>query len=152
MTDVPQARPDAARIGAEQAACLALRLEGHTYRDIANRLHLSIGTAFNRVRDAVDLEVSPKADELRALELARLDLYLTRLAPKITKGDDRAINTAVRISESRRRMLGLDQPVAVHATVHEVTQQDLELQEMIRAARARVALEEQQLRDELESP
>ncbi|ARX81535.1 hypothetical protein SMD44_00933 [Streptomyces alboflavus] len=52
-----------------------------------------------------------------------------------------------RNSESRRRLLGLDMPVKVDAQVTETTQQDLELQEMIRDARARVQLEEQQIVD-----
>lgn len=52
-----------------------------------------------------------------------------------------------RNSESRRRLLGLDMPVKVDAQVTETTQQDLELQEMIREARARVQLEEQQIVD-----
>ncbi|MFF4248635.1 hypothetical protein ACFYY2_29780 [Streptomyces sp. NPDC001822] len=142
MTDIPQAHSNDAIVGREQAACLELRLEGHSFRAIADQLGLSLGTAFTRVRDAISLEVNPLADELREIEVQRLDQYLARLAPKIRDGDDRAINTAVRISESRRRMLGLDRPVAIDARVTEVTQQDMELQEMIRAAKAKAALEE----------
>lgn len=142
MTDIPQAHSNDAVVGREQAACLQLRLEGHSFRAIADQLGLSLGTTYSRVRAAVDLEVNPKADELRAVEVQRLDMYLARLAPKIAEGDDRAINTAVRISESRRRMLGLDRPVAIDATVTEVSQQDLELQEMIRLAKAKAAVEE----------
>ena len=52
-----------------------------------------------------------------------------------------------RTSESIRRLLGLDMPVRVDATVTETTQQDIELQEMIRDAKARVRLEEQQIID-----
>lgn len=53
----------------------------------------------------------------------------------------------VRNGEALRRILGLDMPVKVDATVHETTQQDLELQEMIRDAKAKVQLEEQQIVD-----
>ncbi|MFE8961754.1 hypothetical protein [Streptomyces iakyrus] len=52
-----------------------------------------------------------------------------------------------RTSESIRRLLGLDMPVKVDATITETTQQDIELQEMIRDAKARVQLEEQQIVD-----
>ncbi|MGW8679649.1 hypothetical protein ACWGNN_01020 [Streptomyces sp. NPDC055817] len=52
-----------------------------------------------------------------------------------------------RNSESRRKLLGLDAPAKFDAQVTEVTQQDLELQEMIRDAKARVQVEEQQLID-----
>lgn len=47
-----------------------------------------------------------------------------------------------RNGESRRKLLGLDAATKVDATVTEITQQDIELQEMIRSARAKVALEE----------
>jgi hypothetical protein len=52
-----------------------------------------------------------------------------------------------RTSESIRRLLGLDMPVKVDATVTETTQQDIELQEMIRDAKVKVQLEEQQIVD-----
>lgn len=52
-----------------------------------------------------------------------------------------------RTSESIRRLLGLDMPIKVDQTVTETTQQDIELQEMIRDAKARVQLEEQGIVD-----
>lgn len=59
--------------------------------------------------------------------------------------DDRkilgAIDRLVRISESRRKLVGLDAPVKVQADVNvtETTQEDLEIQEMIREAKAKAA-------------
>lgn len=50
-------------------------------------------------------------------------------------------------SERRAKLLGLDAALKVDATVHEVTQQDIELQAMLREAKARVAAQEQALRD-----
>ncbi|KND45377.1 hypothetical protein [Streptomyces stelliscabiei] len=50
-------------------------------------------------------------------------------------------------NESLRRLFGLDMPVKVDATVTEVTQQDLELQEMLREAKAHVAAQEEELRE-----
>ncbi|GGW98774.1 hypothetical protein GCM10010321_11500 [Streptomyces chartreusis] len=65
-----------------------------------------------------------------------------------------AIDRLVKIEEARlrngealRRILGLDMPVKVDATVTETTQQDLELQEMLRDAKAQMQLEEQQIID-----
>ncbi|MDX2697241.1 hypothetical protein [Streptomyces ipomoeae] len=52
-----------------------------------------------------------------------------------------------RNAERRAKLTGLDAAVKVDATVHEVTQQDIELQEMLREAKARVAAQEQALRD-----
>lgn len=50
-------------------------------------------------------------------------------------------------NESLRRLFGLDAPAKVDATVHEVTQQDLELQQMVRDAKAKVAAQEEALRN-----
>lgn len=67
--------------------------------------------------------------------------------------DDRkilgAIDRLVRISESRRKLCGLDAPVKVQADVQvtETTQEDLELQELIRDAKAQAdAAHEQRMR------
>lgn len=144
-----QLNTNKAKIAQEQSTCMQLRIDGHTYRAIAEITGIPLSTVHDRITAAITAEVTPKADELRALECARLDGYLARLQSKVAKGDDRAINTAVRISESRRKLLGLDMPARLEATVQhqEVTQQDLELQEMIRAAKAKVATEEAALRD-----
>lgn len=53
----------------------------------------------------------------------------------------------LRNNESLRRLFGLDAPAKVDATITETTQQDLELQEMLRDAKARVAAQEQALRE-----
>jgi hypothetical protein len=50
-------------------------------------------------------------------------------------------------NESQRKLLGLDAPTKVDAQVTEVTQQDIELQEMLRNAKAKVQLEEQSIID-----
>lgn len=51
----------------------------------------------------------------------------------------------VRNGEALRRILGLDMPVKVDATVHEVSQQDVELQQMLSEAKAKMHTEEQQI-------
>jgi hypothetical protein len=57
--------------------------------------------------------LSHGAEELRALENARLDSYLSALGPSIELGDPKAIAVAVRISERRAKMAGLDAPIEV---------------------------------------
>ncbi|MET8826088.1 hypothetical protein ABZX40_13530 [Streptomyces sp. NPDC004610] len=56
-----------------------------------------------------------------------------------------------RNAERRAKLTGVEAAVKVEATVHEVTQQDLELQELIRDARARVATQEQALKNGTET-
>lgn len=65
-----------------------------------------------------------------------------------------AVDRLLKIEESRRRngerrakLTGIEAAVKIDATVHEVTQQDLELQEMLREAKAAVRSEEAQIRD-----
>jgi hypothetical protein len=50
-------------------------------------------------------------------------------------------------NESQRKLLGLDAPTKVDAQVTEVTQQDIELQEMVRDAKAKVRMDEQGIID-----
>lgn len=52
-----------------------------------------------------------------------------------------------RNNESQRKLLGLDAPTKVDAQVTETTQQDMELQEMLRDAKAKMQLEEQRIID-----
>jgi hypothetical protein len=143
-----QLRPNKAKIAQEQSTCLQLRLDGLSFRAIAEVTGIPLATVHERITAAITADVSPKADELRVLECARLDAYLARLQPKIVEGDDRAINTAVRISESRRKLLGLDMPTRIEASVlsHEVTPQDIELQELLREAKAKNAVTEAAIR------
>lgn len=85
------------------------------------------------VESATDESTEPEAARLRHLEGARMDWYLECLAPQIRAGNDKAINTAVRISERRARMYGLDKPVQAH--VHITGTVDPELQDLIAQAR-----------------
>jgi len=52
-----------------------------------------------------------------------------------------------RNGERRAKLTGIEAAVKVDATVHEITQQDIELQEMLRDAKARARAEEQQILD-----
>ncbi|WP_367324812.1 hypothetical protein [Streptomyces sp. HUAS ZL42] len=141
MGNVPQTHPNNAKIAAEQAQCLQLRLEGKSFRAIADITGIALSTVYARVEDAIALEVNPKAEQLRAIECQRLDTYLEKLKPRIDKGDDKAIGVAIRISERRSKLLGLDMPQRIEATVetHELTQQDIELQQLISEAKAKNA-------------
>lgn len=60
-------------------------------------------------------EMSFEVNELRELESQRLDDYLLRLHAGIKLGDTKSINTAIRITEVRARLYGLNEP-----EVHEV--------------------------------
>jgi hypothetical protein len=56
------------------------------------------------------------ADEVRQLELLRLDRYLSAIAEKVDSGDLKAIDRALKIMERRSKLLGLDAPQKVAPT------------------------------------
>lgn len=88
-----------------------LRKQGFTYADIGAALGMSVKTAWQDINSVyVDFheQLQTSAEELRALESARLDLAQIALYPKLKTGDAATINAWVRISESRRKLFGLD--------------------------------------------
>lgn len=101
------------QIAARRAKALELRKAGGSYRAIAAACGVDVATAWNDVHaELAELRTRTvlTAEELRELELARLDRYLAKLEAKgIAQGDPRAINTAVGISKQRARLLGLEQ-------------------------------------------
>ena len=135
----PQTRPgdDARRVEA-RVLCWELRLQGLSIRMIAVAASDQLGykispaTVHRLIREEADEKMRQPREDYRAYELDRLDRYLAVLEPKVRAGDVSAVQTAVRVSESRRKLLGLDAPVQVEATVHEVTQVDVELAEILR--------------------
>lgn len=54
--------------------------------------------------------MSLELGELRELESQRLDDYLLRLHPGVQVGDPKAINAAIRCTEVRARLYGLNEP------------------------------------------
>lgn len=147
-----------------------LRAEGLTFQQIADELGFpDKSQAHKAVRRALHDIIKGPAEKLLQQEVTRLDTlyeealevlqrdHVTVSHGRIIKDDDgnpilddgpklAAIDRLVKIRESYRRLLGLDQPVKVDAKVTEVTQQDLELQEMLHEAKAAMEVEEQQIR------
>ena len=110
-----------ARGAVRRNQALDLRKKGATYRQIAETLRGQPGIpkgycAANAYRD-VTAELNnvisangEAAESVRVMELMRLDRLLAALDDAIESGDTSAINTAVRIGESRRKLLGIDAP------------------------------------------
>ena len=90
---------------------LELRKAAVPYQQIADELgYRSASGAFNAVKAALKATLREPAEELRELELARLDAMLLPLWRRIQRGDEKAIDRALRIMERRARLLGLDAP------------------------------------------
>jgi hypothetical protein len=125
--------------GTERDADAArLRSEGKSYRQIAAELGVDVRTAHDAVKRAIAAVVAEPAEAAIHFELDRLDL-LHRAAMKVLQRhhitvsngkvieldgqpllDDgpvlAAIDRLVRISESRRKLLGLDQPAKMNVS------------------------------------
>ena len=156
----------------QDAEAARLRAQGWTYRQIADEFGMSHHTsAINAVRRAIQAACVGPAKELIELEVTRLEMIsdevldiLQRQHPLVSHGrvilgedgqplldDDiklRAVDRYIRARESFRRLLGLDQPVKVDATVTETTQTDIELAELIREAQAKNAADEAAIKGE----
>ncbi len=91
-------------------ACRAveLMLKGRSYDQIAHEVgYANRGTAHRVVAKALAQRLADHIDQLRELELARLDALQASLWAKAEKGDLRAVNACVRIIDKRCRLLGL---------------------------------------------
>lgn len=92
---------------------LELRKAGATYTQISKALDISLATVSKDLRRALQ-EVEQRelaaAEDLRALDLGRLDALLRGVWPAATSGDVQSVKAAVTILERRARMLGIDAP------------------------------------------
>jgi hypothetical protein len=146
-----------------------LRLTGMSFTRIAEALgYADAATAYNAVKMELALTKREDADELREIESQRLDslqevmvavLRSEHVVVSVQRGqvviDQRtfeavkdhgpvmnAVDRLLRISESRRKLLGIDAPPQVQrvdVTVTEVSQADVEWREMVNEERARRA-------------
>ena len=103
--------------------CVKGILEGKTYQQVADDLgYASRGTVHRIVQKTLAQHELESVEELRALELARLDHLQTAFYPAAVTGDHRAAETVLRIMVHRSRLLQLDRvltesAVAAHAVV-----------------------------------
>lgn len=129
------------------ASCWALRLEGHSLRSIAAQVGISHETVRVTLERGYQELVYPQVAEARAVELERLDDWLTKLRPAIDVGSVPAILAAVKLSDRRAKLLGLDAPTRVQAEIEQVPPSP-ELVARIEQARAVMAAREAELRGE----
>jgi hypothetical protein len=89
-----------------------LRLVGLTFDRIAEQIGYTDGSAaYKAYQRAIARTVTQPAEELRDVELARLDsLWRVNYRNAMT-GDAKATLVCLRISERRARLLGMDAPI-----------------------------------------
>jgi hypothetical protein len=100
-----------------QLKALTLRKAGVSYVDIAKTLgYKDHSGAWRAVKAGLKKTLQEPADELRTLELARLDDMLKAIANHISAGNLTAIDRALKIQARRAALLGLDMPAKVDVT------------------------------------
>lgn len=110
-----------------------LRLKGRTYREIGEALGVSHVTAMKWVTEHLSAVTLPLVDEVRKQEVDRLTRYLDALDVRVDEGDDKAISLAIKISESLRKLLGVDVPVVSTIEHVEVSAMDMDIRSLIDA-------------------
>lgn len=134
MTD---SKTSARRIKAaeRERQAVRMRLAGATYEDIASSLGISRTGAFKAVSRALAMvreKTSEDAEMLREIERQRLESLILAATPAAGKGDIMAIESVRRLSESLRKLLGLDAPARQDVTssgeriVFEVHRRDMD--------------------------
>lgn len=104
----PPRRKDAA--AAERALqALELRKAGATYDAIARQCgYAGKGAAYNAVQRELQRCMQEPADDVRQLEIMRLDDLYRAMVPKALKGDTWSVDRCLKIMERRAALLGLD--------------------------------------------
>ena len=112
-TGTQKAGPKALRTHERQLQALDLRRKGGTYAQIAQTMGVVKATAFNLVQEALITTIQEPSDAVRALEMERLDFLTQKLEARIQAGEDKAINTLLKVMDHRARLLGLFAPVTI---------------------------------------
>jgi len=95
----------------KQSAALALALSGADYQTIADKVgYNSRQAAWKAVKSALDKSIRHAADEVRVMQIARLDKMLVSIWASVERGNLSAIDRAIRLEERRAKLLGLDMP------------------------------------------
>jgi hypothetical protein len=96
---------------ARRTKALELRIEGKGYHEIAALLGVTYKTAYYDVQESLvhlGRYHTHLAEDVRTVELARLDVMTQALWPAVLKGSTYHIDTALKVMSRRAAMLGLD--------------------------------------------
>jgi len=108
-----------ARTMEKKLAALELRKQGKSYWDIAQTLGFKgTSTAYAAVMSALKTCLREPTEEVRSLELERLDTIIDKLWPGIgtTVLGVQVTDRVIKLMERRARLLGLDMPIKIAPT------------------------------------
>lgn len=154
----PHRRSNAAERIERQVRCYELKLLGHSLRAISEILTaegtpISHETVRVLIKDEGDSRVLPLQDEVRKQEIDRFDSWLLALSEQISSGNQvaRSIEVAVKVSERRAKLLGVDSPAQAEIS-GTFDHKPSELLERLARARQQVAEDEHLLRQPPTTP
>jgi hypothetical protein len=110
---MPEDKTSQNRMSAVQkkAEALRLRASGMKLEDIKKRVgYRSVSGVHKAIVTGLQETLQEPADELRKMEVERLDRMLEGIWEKATKGGTWQIDRVLSIMERRARLLGLDKP------------------------------------------
>jgi hypothetical protein len=116
---MPESKTSIRRLQAVERAkqALDLRKGGASFPEIARALgYAGPAGAYQAVMSALRKTLKEPAEEVRTLELARLDAMLLALWPQVRQGNQGAVEKALKVAERRAKLLGLDMPTKVAST------------------------------------
>jgi len=99
---------------------MSMRKAGYSYAEIAEATGLTEGGAYRLVKRVLkrwNEKLAEDTQEVRRLELSRLDEMLQALWPKVQKGNQGAVDRALRIMDRRSKYLGLDAPTSLRLPI-----------------------------------
>lgn len=116
-----RADASSAAIEERRGKALDLRRSGASLRRIAAQLgvsHVQVRTDIKEALEEAIKENVDNAEQLRTMELERLDDMLLRISKQVSDGHLGAIDRALRISEQRAKLLGLYAPTKIEGTLN----------------------------------
>ena len=119
---VPQSATQRLATHSKRVRCVELAAQGLSYDAIAEAVGYSgRGAAFKAVTAALRAQQAEAVDELRALEIQRLDALQRSCWDAALEGDIASVDRVLKVIAARVRLLGLDQnpdkPVSGGGTV-----------------------------------
>lgn len=99
---------------------MELRMRGWNFRKIGEAVGCNGSYAYKVMRTELDRLIEKTAlstQQLRKLELEKLDVMETKLAPAVQKNSNIAIRTWLKVLERRSKFLGLDAPTKIEGSI-----------------------------------
>lgn len=106
---------------AREAQCISLRKEGLSYRLISQQVGITeqgVMKAIRRVMTRVAAQTGADVEDIKSIELERLDDMHAAIFPDAKSGNLKAVDRVLKIMERRSAYLGLDAPRKLEADIH----------------------------------